>query len=89
MIGATDTALLGRQDNPWVLIAYAQFRSEPSSTGPAHPQAGPDTLFNEFSAYNTGGIFGDLGQVEYGSLTTQGSLLQRYGNTGVNVTKVS
>jgi hypothetical protein len=88
MIGATDTALLGRQDNPFVLNLYAQFRSEPSASGPAHPEAGPDTIFNEFSAYNTGGIFGDLGQIEFGSLTTPGYLKQKYGDTGFSLSKV-
>ena len=88
MIGGTDTLLLGDQNNPFVMSLYAQFRSEPSTTGPAHPQAGPDTLFNEFSGYNTGGIFGDLGQIEFGSLTSQGTLMQRYGNTGFNMSKV-
>jgi len=88
MIGGTDTVLLGNKDNPLVLSMYAQFRSEPSSTGPAHPEAGPDTLFNIFSGYDTGGIFGDLGQIEYGSLTTQGILQQRYGNAGFNMSKL-
>ena len=87
MIGGTDTALLGDRNNPWILGLYAQFRSEPSSVGPAHPQAGPYTLFNIFSAYNTGGIFGDLGQVEFGSLTTEGYLKQKYGDTGVSLTR--
>ena len=87
MIGGTDTALLGDRDNPWILSLYAQYRSEPSSVGPAHPQAGPYTLFNIFSAYNTGGIFGDLGQVEFGSLTTEGYIKQKYGDTGVSMNK--
>ena len=87
MIGGTETALLGDRDNPWILGLYGQFRSEPSSTGPAHPQAGPYTLFNLFSGYNTGGIFGDLGQVTFGSLTTEGYLKQKYGDTGVSMTK--
>jgi hypothetical protein len=88
MIGGSDTVLLGKQSNPFVLNFYAQFRSEPSASGPAHPQAGPDTIFNEFSAYNTGGIFGDLGQIEFGALTTRGYLQQRYGDTGFSVNKV-
>ena len=87
MIGGTDTMLLGRPESPWILGLYAQYRSEPSSVGPAHPQAGPYTLFNLFSAYNTGGVFGDLGQVEFGSLTTEGFLKQKYGDTGVSATK--
>jgi hypothetical protein len=87
MIGGTDTVLLADKDNPWIMSLYAQFRSEPSSVGPAHPQAGPYTLFNIFSGYNTGGIFGDLGQVEFGSLTTEGYLKQKYGDTGVSFTK--
>ena len=88
MIGATDTAILGVQDSPYVLNLYAQFRNEPSAVGPAHPQAGPDTLFNEFSGYNTGGVFGDLGQIEYGSLTTSGYLKQKYGDAGGSLSKL-
>jgi hypothetical protein len=88
MIGGTDTALLGKQSNPFVLNLYAQFRSEPSANGPAHPSAGPDTIFNEFSGYNTGGIFGNLGQIEFGALTTTGYLKQKYGDTGFSVSKV-
>lgn len=87
MIGGTDIALLGDRDNPWILTLDAQFRSEPSSVGPAHPQAGPFTLFNIFSAYNTGGVFGDLGQVEFGSETTESYIKQKYGDTGVSMTK--
>lgn len=87
MIGGTDTVLFGKQDSPYVLNLYAQFRSEPSSSGPAHPQAGPYTLFNVFSGYNTGAVFGDVTQVEFGSLTTEGFLQQRYGDTGISLTR--
>jgi hypothetical protein len=87
MAGGTDTVLLGDTASPWILALYAQFRSEPSSVGPAHPQAGPYTLFNLFSGYNTGDVFGNLGQVEFGSLTTNGYLKQKYGDTGASTTK--
>jgi len=59
MIGVTDTALLGSETRPYVLGLYAQFRSEPSSTGPAHPQAAADTTFYGFTSYNQGGVTGE------------------------------
>jgi len=59
MIGGADTVLLGAQDNPTILNLYAQYQNEPSTSGPAHPQAGPYTSFYIFSGFNTGGIVGD------------------------------
>ena len=88
LFGVTDTATLGDRNNPYVLNLYGQFRGEPSSISPAHPEAGPNTIFNIFSDYNTGGIFGDLGEVQYGSLTTITTLNQKYGAAGANMSKV-
>ncbi len=87
MIGVTDTALVGGQGNPYVLNLYAQFRNEPSSIGPAHPLAGPDTTFYGFTKYNTGGLVGDVAPIEFGSLNTQGTLLQKYGDAGASLTR--
>jgi hypothetical protein len=86
MIGGTDTVLLRNQDSPFVLNLYAQFRGEPSSTGPAHPQAGPNTLWSVFPSY-TDTVFGSLGEVTFGSLTTEGYLQPKYGNTGFGLAK--
>ncbi len=87
MIGATDTVLLGKANSLWILNAYAQFRNEPGSTSPAHPSAGPLTLWNEFSSLTTGEVFGDLGQVEFGAENTPSYLLQKYGDSGIALTK--
>jgi hypothetical protein len=78
LLGFSDTVLLGSSSNPYILTLHGQYRREPSSISPAHPQAGPFTLDNIFSDYNTGGLFGDLGQVTFGSLTTPSNLDQKY-----------
>ena len=87
MIGGADTVLLGNHDNPSILNLYAQYQNEPSTTGPAHPQAGPYTSFFVFSGYNTGGLIGDQGMATFGSLTTQGLLKQHYGDAGFSLQK--
>jgi len=88
MIGGTDTVAYGDQSSPYIMNVYGQFRDEPSTISPAHPQAGPYTIWNIFSAYNTGGIFGDLGQVDFGSLTSSTVLNQKYGSGGASLGKV-
>ncbi len=87
MIGGADTVLLGAQDNPTILNLYAQYQNEPSTSGPAHPQAGPYTSFYIFSGFNTGGVVGDQGLATFGSLSTQGLLKQHYGDAGFSVQK--
>jgi len=88
MIGLTDIVLLGDQANPFVLNAYYQYRREPAKTSPAHPQAGAAlTLDNLFSALNTGALFGNLGQVEFGPGYTPILVDQQYNSAGVNLGK--
>lgn len=87
LLGFSDTATLGDVANPYLLNLRAEYRREPSSVSPAHPQAGPYTIFNIFSGYDTGAIFGDLGQVSFGSLTTRSTLDQAYGTLGASIAK--
>jgi outer membrane receptor protein involved in Fe transport len=85
MAGLHDTATLGSPANPWVMNAYLQYRGEPSSEWPAHPEAGPaTTLFNLFSSPATGGLFGDLGQIEFGAGFTPLLLAPQYASAGAH-----
>ncbi len=90
MSGFHDTATLGDPKNPLLLDVYFQYRGEPSTERPAHPEAAPaTTLFNVFSGMNTGGLFGNLGQVEFGAGFTPLILQPQYNSTGVHLDKVS
>ncbi|MBO0724442.1 MAG: TonB-dependent receptor, partial [Blastocatellia bacterium] len=87
MIGVSDTALLGDQASPWVITLRAQYRGENSDDRQAHPDAGPATVFNLFSGYATGGVFGDLGSVQFGSGVTPSTIRQKYGTADVSAAK--
>jgi outer membrane receptor protein involved in Fe transport len=88
MLGFTDVAMLGNQSNPFLLNLYLQYRGEPSVLAASHPQAGPAlTLDNLFSSLNTGQLFGDGGQVEYGPGHTPLLLDQNYLSAGANLGK--
>jgi hypothetical protein len=87
LLGFTDTVTFGDSGSPFILSLRGQYRDESTLTSPAHPQAGPNTTFNLFSAYNTGGIFGDLGQFSYGATFTPSTLEQKYGTFGASVAK--
>src|SRR5215467_13132240 len=77
-LGFSDTVTFG-SSSPFILTVRGQYRDEPTLASPAHPQAGPNTLFNLFSGYSSStagvpsgpyGIFGDLGQFSYGATFT-------------------
>ena len=88
LIGGSDTATLGDASNPWIWNIRGEYRRDPSSQSPAHPQAGPFTIFNLFSGYDTGGIFGDITpQISYGSDVTTSNLDQLYGIFGTSFAK--
>jgi hypothetical protein len=87
LLGFTDTFTFGDSGNPFILSLRGQYRDESTLTSPAHPQAGPNTLFNLFSGFNTGGIFGDLGQFSYGATYTPSTLTQKYGTAGASLAK--
>jgi hypothetical protein len=86
-LGFGDTVTFGDSANPYILNLRGQYRDESTLTGPAHPQAGPFTLFNLFSSYTTGGVFGDLGQPEYGAEFTPSNIDQKYGIFGASLAK--
>ena len=86
-LGFSDTVTFGESGNPFILSLRGQYRDEPTLNSPAHPQAGPDTLFNVFSSYTTNGIFGDVATPEFGSLYTASTLDQKYGTFGVSLAK--
>jgi hypothetical protein len=78
---------VGNSGNPLILNFRGQYRREPSRRGPAHPDAGPDTIFNIFSGFETGGIFGDVAIPEYGATFTDSTLDQQYGTFGTSIAK--
>jgi hypothetical protein len=87
MLGFSDTITFGHSANPYILSLRGQYRRQRTLSSAAHSQAGPDTLFNVFSGYNTGGIFGDVAQTEYGATFTPASLDQQYTTVGANLAK--
>jgi hypothetical protein len=87
LLGASDTATLGNSASPWILSLRGQYRREPSMVSPAHPQAGPNTIFNVFSDYRTGLIFGDVATPNYGAVLTGSTLDQKYGTFGASLAK--
>lgn len=87
LLGFSDTATLGNSASPFILSLRGQYRREPTLTSAAHPEAGPNTIFNIFSGYNTGGIFGDLGVPSYGALFTPSTLDQKYVTFGASLAK--
>lgn len=87
LLGFSDTATFGDSGNPFILSLRGQYRDESTLASPAHPEAGPNTLFNLFSAYRTFGIFGDEGQFSYGATFTPSTLEQKYGTFGASLAK--
>jgi len=87
LLGFSDTVSFGDSASPFILSLRGQYRDEPTATNPAHPQAGPATLFNLFSSFNTFGIFGDLGQFEFGAAFTPSAIEQKYGTFGTSLAK--
>jgi hypothetical protein len=86
-LGFSDTATLGDSSNPFILSLRGQYRRERTLTSPAHPQAGPFTVFNVFSSLTTGGVFGDLGQPTFGATFTPSAIDQQYGTGGASLAK--
>ncbi len=87
LLGFSDTMLLGNLDHPFILNLRGQYRGEPSSVGPAHPDAGPFTFLVMFSNLTSGQLIGDLGIVNFGSSLTPSHLDQKYGAAGVGLSK--
>jgi Carboxypeptidase regulatory-like domain/TonB dependent receptor/TonB-dependent Receptor Plug Domain len=94
LLGFSDTVTFGDRSSPFILSLRGQYRDESTLTSPAHPQAGPNTLFNLFSGFsNASGpdtnftLFGDQGQFSFGSTFTPSTLEQKYGTFGTSLTK--
>lgn len=87
LLGITDTVLLNSEKNPFVLTLRGQFRREPSSVSPSHPEAGPSTQLELFSSLGTGNFFGDLGQITFGTPITRSEINQRYISFGADAAK--
>ncbi|MBA3714536.1 MAG: TonB-dependent receptor, partial [Pyrinomonadaceae bacterium] len=81
-----DTILLGEQSNPFILTLRGAYRGEPSDTRPSHPEAGPGTRFNPFSA--PGFLFGTLPQIFFGNSLTASNLNQKYTSFTANANKL-
>jgi Carboxypeptidase regulatory-like domain/TonB-dependent Receptor Plug Domain/TonB dependent receptor len=87
LLGFSDTVTFSNSSSPFILSLRGQYRDEPTLTSPAHPEAGPDTIFNIFSGFDTGGIFGDLGTPEFGATFTPSNLDQKYATFGASLAK--
>jgi hypothetical protein len=87
LLGFTDTFAFGDSGSPFIVSLRGQYRDEPTLTSAAHPEAGPNTTFNLFSAFGTGDLFGDLGQFSYGATFTPSTLEQKYGTFGASLAK--
>src|ERR1700693_3680751 len=87
LLGFSDTVTFGNSASPFILNLRGQYRREPTLTSAAHPQAGPNTIFNIFSGFNTGGIFGDLGSPQFGATFTPSNLDQKYVTFGASLAK--
>jgi hypothetical protein len=87
LLGFSDMATLGNAASPFILSLRGLYRREPSLDSAAHPEAGPNTIFNIFSAFRTGLIFGDVGTPNYGATFTPSNLDQKYGTFGASLAK--
>lgn len=87
LLGFADTLTFASSGSPFILNFRGQYRDESTLTSPAHPQAGPNTIFNLFSSFTTGGVFGDLGQPSFGAVFTPSTIEQKYGIFGANLAK--
>ena len=87
LLGFSDTVTFGNSASPFILSLRGQYRREPTLTSAAHPEAGPDTIFNIFSGFDTGGVFGDLATPEFGATFTPSHIDQKYVTFGTSLAK--
>ncbi len=88
LLGFSDTILAGDIGNPWVITLRGGYRSEPSNSAPAHPEAGVGTTFQMFSSLTTNGLAGNLGSVAFGNPSSGSNLDQQYTSFGAQAAKV-
>jgi outer membrane receptor protein involved in Fe transport len=88
MLGLNDLWTIGGGSRAWILNSYFQYRADPSKTSPSHPDSGiPNNLFNRFDTYDSGDLFGNLGQVSFGPGYNPFSFYQKYISIGSNVAR--
>lgn len=88
MLGLNDLWTIGKGGNSWIVNSYLQYRADPAQTSPSHPESGiPNNLFNRFDTYDSGDLFGNLGQVSFGPGYNPFSFYQKYISVGSNVAK--
>ena len=88
MLGLNDLWTIGSSANTWIVSSYLQYRANPSRTSPAHPESGiPNNLFNRFDTYDSGELFGNLGQVSFGPGYNSFSFYQKYISSGSNIAR--
>src|SRR5262249_20822279 len=88
MLGLSDLWTIGGATNPWIVNSYLQYRANPTRTSPSHPESGiPNNLFNRFDTYDSGDLFGNLGQVSFGPGYNSFVFYQKYVSTGSNAAR--
>jgi outer membrane receptor protein involved in Fe transport len=88
MLGLNDLWTIGSSANTWIVNSYFQYRADPFRTSPAHPESGiPNNLFNRFNTYNSGDLFGNLGQVSFGPGYNSFAFYQKYISVGTNIAR--
>lgn len=88
MVGFSDLWTFGDNSNPWIMNSFYQYRGNPLRQSPSHPAAGvPNTLFNLFSGYNSGDLFGDQGQTSFGPGYNSFTFQQKYHSAGSDISK--
>ena len=95
LIGGSDTVVLGDSSSAsWIVTLRGEYRHAPSSISPAHPDAGPNTIFNLFTGYLDSQdpanwrVFGDINPaITYGAITTTSTLDQKYGVFSASVAR--
>src|ERR1700752_209394 len=88
LLSFSDTILLGENANPWVVTLRGGYRGDTSETRPAHPEAGVGTTLSMFSSFNTGALFGDLGNFGFGNVNSRTALDQKYTSASAQANKL-
>jgi len=89
MLGFNDLWTIGSGSDAWMVNSYFQYRADPSQTAPSHPDSGvPNNLFNRFDTYDSGDLFGNLGQVSFGPGYNAFSFYQKYISLGSNISRL-
>jgi len=92
LFGVSDTMLLGKDSDPWIVTLRGAFRGEPSDTQPSQPAYTGSTALNAFTAQQicppTCGFFSTLPGITFGNALTPSNLHQKYTSFAANANKV-